>query len=159
MVQSKNTVLEKAPAESLLFTPLKTGNVQLKNRICIAPMCQYSCEDGLVNDWHLVHLGARAIGGAGVVMVEATAVEARGRITPGCPGIWNDDQVAPLKRITDFVRSQNSVPAIQLAHAGRKASTYEPFSGDHNKALPAGKGWTPVAPSPIGKFTGICYFV
>src|SRR5690625_4612648 len=144
---SKAAVSEPKPT-SLLFTPLKLGNAQLKNRIVISPMCQYSCEDGFVNDWHLVHLGARAAGGAAVVMVEATAIESRGRISSGCPGIWKDEHIAPLKRITDFVKSQNSVPAIQLAHAGRRASTYPLWFG-YNRLLPESECWETVAPSPI----------
>ena len=152
MVQSKDTQTDPTPSEPLLFTPFKTGNVQLKNRICISPMCMSSCEDGFVGDWHLVHLGARAIGGAGVVMVEATAVEPRGRISPGCPGIWKGEHVEPLKRIATFLRSQNCVPAIQLAHAGRKGSLLPSWFG-YNKTLPKEEAWTLVAPSPIGEFT------
>lgn len=116
-------------------------------------MCQYSCfnEDGIVGDWHMAHLGSFAIGGAGLVIAEATGVTPEGRITPRCPGLWNDDQVAAWKRVVDFIVSRGAVPGIQLAHAGRKGSDSPPFEyGDKsgNVPLDAG-GWTPVAPSPI----------
>src|SRR5690606_18863260 len=102
-----------------LFTPLTIRGVTMRNRIMVSPMCQYSCRDGFATDWHLVHLGSRAVGGAGLVMAEATAVEPRGRITPEDLGIWNEAQVEPLGRIAHFVRDQGAVPGIQLAHAGR----------------------------------------
>lgn len=136
-----------------LFTPIALRGITAKNRIVISPMCQYSAEDGVANDWHLVHLGKFAQGGAGIVMTEATAVNAEGRITHGDLGLWNDGQIAPLKRITDFLRANGSVPAIQLAHAGRKASMQRPWYG--NAALTAedvargDKPWTIVAPSAI----------
>src|SRR6201999_310615 len=98
----------------------------LRNRIAVSPMCQYSSEDGFATDWHMVHLGSRAVGGAALVMTEATAVEERGRISPGDLGIWKDDHIAPLARIAAFIRSQGAVPGIQLAHAGRKGSTNLP---------------------------------
>jgi 2,4-dienoyl-CoA reductase-like NADH-dependent reductase (Old Yellow Enzyme family) len=111
-------------------------------------MCQYSCEDGFVNDWHLVHLGSRAVGGAGLVMVEATAVEADGRISPHDSGIWKDEHVTFLSRIAAFVKQQGAVAAIQLAHAGRKASTKRPWEG--GATIPRSEGgWRPVAPSAI----------
>src|SRR3954452_15211674 len=112
-----------------LFEPLTLRDVTFRNRIGISPMCQYSCEDGAANDWHFVHLGSRAVGGAGMVMVEATAVEARGRISPDDMGIWDDKHVEPLARIARFVKGHGAVPAIQLAHAGRKASTSAPWKG------------------------------
>lgn len=131
---------------SHLFSPLAIGDVTLRNRIMVSPMCQYSSEDGLANDWHLVHLGSRAVGGAGIVMTEAAAVEARGRISPQDLGIWNDAQIEPLARITRFIKQQRAVPAIQLAHAGRKASTYRPWDG--RGAVPADQGgWQVVGPS------------
>jgi 2,4-dienoyl-CoA reductase-like NADH-dependent reductase (Old Yellow Enzyme family) len=111
-------------------------------------MCQYSSADGLANDWHLVHLGARAAGGAGLVIAEATAVEARGRISPQDLGIWEDRHVAPLARVAAFIKSQGAVPGLQLAHAGRKASTARPWDGGGLVAPGAG-GWTPVAPSAV----------
>lgn len=130
----------------MLFDPLKIRDVVLRNRIAVSPMCQYSSEDGLANDWHFVHLGTRAVGGAALVMTEATAVEARGRISPSDLGIWKDAHVEPLARITRFIKEQGAVPAIQLAHAGRKASTAAPWKGGGMVNEEAG-GWTPIAPS------------
>src|SRR3954447_3070177 len=104
-----------------LLTPLTLRGVTFRNRIAVSPMCQYSCDEGLANDWHLVHLGSRAVGGAALVMVEATAVTRDGRISPGDLGIWNDAHAEPLARIARFVQSQGAVAGIQLAHAGRKA--------------------------------------
>jgi 2,4-dienoyl-CoA reductase-like NADH-dependent reductase (Old Yellow Enzyme family) len=115
---------------SLLFEPLEIRNVKARNRIVISPMCQYSAEDGHVTDWHLVHLGKFAQGGAGIVFVEATAVEKRGRITHGDVGIWDDSHIASLRRIAEFVKSQGAVPAVQLAHAGRKAGMARPWYGN-----------------------------
>jgi 2,4-dienoyl-CoA reductase-like NADH-dependent reductase (Old Yellow Enzyme family) len=135
-------------SKSLLFSPLKIRGVTLKNRICVAPMCTYSCEDGFVNDWHLVHLGSFAIGGAALVMVEATGVEARGRLSPGCPGLWKDEQIEPMARIVKFLKSQDSVPAIQLAHGGRKASTLRPWVGRDSIADEDG-GWPTIGPSAV----------
>lgn len=114
---------------SLLGSPITLRSVTLPNRIAISPMCQYSAKDGLVGDYHLVHLGRFALGGAGLIFMEATAVVAEGRITHGCPGLWQDDQIPSLRRITDFIRSIGSIPAIQLAHAGRKASMQRPWHG------------------------------
>jgi 2,4-dienoyl-CoA reductase-like NADH-dependent reductase (Old Yellow Enzyme family) len=111
-------------------------------------MCQYSCEDGFANDWHLVHLGARAVGGAGLVMTEATAVEPRGQISPGDLGLWKDEHIAPLARITRFLKEHGAVPGIQIAHAGRKAGTAPPWQG--GRPLPDGDGgWNPVGPSAV----------
>jgi len=133
---------------SRLFTPLRLRGVQFKNRVFVSPMCQYSSEDGMPTDWHLVHLGARAVGGAGLVMVEATAVAPEGRISPGDSGLWSEKHGEAFKRITRFIKEQGSVPAIQLAHAGRKASTGRPWEGGGE--VPADKGgWTPLAPSAI----------
>ena len=130
-----------------LFDPLALRSVTLPNRIGVAPMCQYSATDGLANDWHLVHLGARAAGGAGLVISEATAVSPEGRITPHDLGLWDDGQVAGLARIAAFLAAQGSVPAIQLAHAGRKASTRRPWDGG-GRAVAHEGGWTPIfAPS------------
>jgi len=131
---------------SVLFSPLPQRSLRLRNRIVVSPMCQYSCTDGVATDWHLVHLGSRAVGGAGAVIAEATAVEARGRISPGDVGLWEDAQVEPLARMTRFVSSQGAVPGIQLAHAGRKASTASPWDGGGPLGLAQG-GWTVVAPS------------
>ena len=116
-------------AMPLLFSPIALRTVQARNRIVVSPMCQYSAVDGVVTDWHLVNYGKFAQGGAGIVFLEATAVEARGRITHGDVGLWNDAQVPGLKRIADFMRAQGSVPAIQLGHAGRKASMDLPWRG------------------------------
>ncbi|NML66370.1 NADH:flavin oxidoreductase/NADH oxidase [Hymenobacter sp. RP-2-7] len=129
-----------------LFEPLALRGLTLKNRLAVAPMCQYSAQDGLANDWHLVNLGSRAVGGAGLLIQEATAVSPEGRITPEDLGIWQDEQIAVLKRINEFIEAQNCVPGIQLAHAGRKASTYAPWRG--SGALAEG-GWPVVAPSAI----------
>lgn len=136
---------------SKLFTPLKIKDIEFRNRIFVSPMCQYSSNDGMPNDWHLVHLGSRAVGGAGLVIQEATAVSPEGRITPDDAGIWNDEQANAYSRITDFIKSQNSIPGIQIAHAGRKASTFSPWKGS-GEAKPANGGWQTVAPSAV-KFT------
>ena len=133
---------------SLLFTPLKIRSITLKNRIVVSPMCQYSSIDGFANDWHFVHLGSRAVGGAALVFTEATAVSPEGRISPHDLGIWKDEHIGQLKKITDFIGQQGSVPGIQLAHAGRKASTSEPWNGD--KLVPISEGgWKTVSASPI----------
>src|SRR5215203_1985170 len=110
-----------------LFTPFTLRDVTLPNRIVVSPMCQYSCENGFATDWHLVHLGSRAVGGAALVIAEASAVEARGRISPADLGIWKDEHVEPLARIAKFIALQGAVPGIQIAHAGRKASTPRPW--------------------------------
>jgi 2,4-dienoyl-CoA reductase-like NADH-dependent reductase (Old Yellow Enzyme family) len=119
----------RSAARPLLFTPLRLREVTLPNRIVLAPMCQYSAVHGCAGDWHLVHLGKFALGGMGVVMTEAAAVEERGRITHGDLGIWSDQHVAGLRRITEFIRSSGAVPAIQIAHAGRKGSWQRPWQG------------------------------
>jgi 2,4-dienoyl-CoA reductase-like NADH-dependent reductase (Old Yellow Enzyme family) len=131
-----------------LLTPLEIRGVTLRNRIGVSPMCQYSAEDGFANDWHLVHLGSRAVGGAGLVMMEATAVEDRGRISAHDTGIWKDVHTAFLTRITGFIARQGAVPGIQLAHAGRKASTRPPWEGGTAVPPDAG-GWQPCAPSAL----------
>jgi 2,4-dienoyl-CoA reductase-like NADH-dependent reductase (Old Yellow Enzyme family) len=131
-----------------LFSTLTIKGITLRNRIVVSPMCQYSSEDGFANDWHLVHLGSRAVGGAGLVMTEATAVSPEGRISPGDLGLWKEEHIAFLKRITSFIGMQGACPAIQLAHAGRKASHEAPWLG--GKALEPGKGdWPTVAPSAL----------
>src|SRR5579872_5821004 len=113
----------------MLFSPLTLRSITLRNRIAVSPMCEYSCVDGFANDWHLVHLGSRAAGGAAAVIAEATAVEARGRISPADLGIWKDDHVEFLARIAHFIARHGAVPGIQIAHAGRKASTRPPWEG------------------------------
>jgi len=133
---------------SQLFSPLTIRDIILGNRIVVSPMCQYSAHDGMAGDWHLVHLGSRAVGGAGLVFTEATAVSPEGRISPQDLGIWKDEHIEGLRRIVKFVRAQGSEIGMQLAHAGRKASVREPWNG--NKLVPehAG-GWKSVAPSPV----------
>jgi len=131
-----------------LFDSVKIRDITLRNRILVSPMCQYSCTDGFATDWHLVHLGSRAVGGAAAVFAEATAVLAEGRISPADLGIWKDDHIAPLARIAAFIREQGAAPGIQLAHAGRKASVRRPWEGGGAVADSDG-GWTPVAPSAI----------
>jgi 2,4-dienoyl-CoA reductase-like NADH-dependent reductase (Old Yellow Enzyme family) len=133
----------------MLFAPLAIRDITLPNRIVVSPMCEYSSEDGFANDWHLVHLGSRAVGGAGLVMTEATAVEADGRITYADLGIWKAEHLAVLQRITSFIRSQGSLPGIQLAHAGRKASTQLPWDGGAPIAPGEPNGWQVVAPSAV----------
>lgn len=132
-----------------LFTPLTLRSLTLPNRIAVAPMCQYSAEDGFVNDWHLVHLGSRAVGGAGLVIVEAAGVVPEGRITPADLGIWKDEHIAPLQRITRFIEQQGAFAGIQLAHAGRKGSDWRPWDGKKGNATAEFGGWQPVGPSPI----------
>lgn len=134
---------------SALFSPYVLRSLTLRNRIGVSPMCQYSSLDGYANDWHFVHLGGFATGGAGLVFTEATAVVAEGRISPQDLGIWSDAHIAGLRRITDFVRAQGAAVGIQLAHAGRKASTRRPWEG-RDALLPSDGGWSDVmAPSAI----------
>ncbi|MCC2974368.1 NADH:flavin oxidoreductase/NADH oxidase [Massilia sp. IC2-476] len=132
-----------------LLSPLALRSLTLRNRIAMAPMCQYSAEEGMADDWHLVHLGSRAVGGAGLVIVEATGVTWDGRITPGDLGIWSDEHIEPLARIARFVRSQGAIASIQLAHAGRKAITAAPWTGGATLKTAGEGGWPVVAPSPI----------
>jgi 2,4-dienoyl-CoA reductase-like NADH-dependent reductase (Old Yellow Enzyme family) len=131
-----------------LFSPLTVRSVTLRNRIGVSPMCQYSAEDGMANDWHFVHLGSRAVGGAGLVIVEATAVAPEGRITPGCLGLWSDKHIEPLARIAGFVKEHGAVAGIQIAHAGRKASAALPWRGGAHLSEAQG-GWPTIAPSAI----------
>ena len=134
---------------SALFSPFQLGPVPLANRIVIAPMCQYSASDGLANDWHLIHLGGLALSGAGLLTIEATAVSAEGRITPACLGLWNDACEAALGEVLGRVRAQSAMPiAIQLAHAGRKASSHAPWDGGQLIPVDQG-GWRPLGPSAI----------
>jgi len=132
-----------------LLSPLMIRGVTFRNRIAMAPMCQYSAEDGFAHDWHLVHLGSRAVGGVSLVMVEATAVTAHGRISPGDLGLWKDEHTQPLARIARFVRSQGAVPGIQLAHAGRKGSSEVPWKGGASLKTPEAGGWEVVGPSAL----------
>src|ERR1700691_4698908 len=123
-----------------IFDPLPIRGVTLQNRVAVSPMCQYSSEDGFANDWHLVHLGGRAVGGASLVFTEATAVTAEGRISPEDLGIWKDAHIEFLARIVHFLKSQGAVPGMQLAHAGRKGSTWRPGAGYGGIPLSEG-GW------------------
>lgn len=133
-----------------LFDAYTVRGVTLRNRIAVSPMCQYWSDNGMASDWHLVHLGARAVGGAGLVIAEATAVSPEGRITPKDAGIWSDAHVPPLARITKFIKEYGGVPGIQIAHAGRKASTAPPYDKNSRGQLSeADGGWLPMAPSPI----------
>lgn len=133
---------------SRLFSPYPLREIRFKNRVFVSPMCQYSSEDGMPTDWHFVHLGSRAVGGAGLVMVEATAVCPEGRITPWDSGIWSDDHARAFERTAAFMRGAGAVPGIQLAHAGRKASTDAPWRG--GGPLGSGsRGWQPIAPSAL----------
>ncbi len=143
------TIADPTNSEVNLLSPLKIRGVEFRNRIAVSPMCQYIAEEGMASDWHLVHLGSRASGGAGLVMVEATAVTRDGRITHGDMGIWTDAHVEPLARIARFVESQGAVPGIQLAHAGRKASCELPWLGGKGLLTPEVGGWQVVAPSAI----------
>lgn len=139
---------------SQLFTPIELRSLTIRNRIFVSPMCQYSCVDGVPNNWHLVHYGSRAAGGAGMVMVEATGVVPEGRISPRDCGLWNDEQAEAFKPIAAFIAEQGAIPAIQLGHAGRKASTDAPWLG--GKAVPAeAGGWQPLAPSPLAFADGM----
>ncbi|MBC7747669.1 MAG: NADH:flavin oxidoreductase/NADH oxidase [Methylotenera sp.] len=133
---------------SKLFSPLQIQSITLKNRIAISPMCQYSAQDGFANDWHLVHLGSRATGGAGLIIQEATSVSPEGRISPEDLGLWKDEQIVKMQQINQFIVSQNSVPGIQLAHAGRKASAASPWNGGRKVPIAQG-GWDTVAPSAV----------
>lgn len=139
-----------------LFSPLTLRDITLKNRIVVSPMCQYSAVDGFANDWHFVHLGSRAVGGAALLFSEAVAVSPEGRISPADLGIWTDEHIAPLKRITDFIHQNNAVAGVQLAHAGYKASTQEPWNG-RNYVTPENGGWEVFSPSPVVLADGKTY--
>lgn len=132
-----------------LFEPYTLKDVTLRNRIAIPPMCQYMAEDGLINDWHQVHYAGLARGGAGLVVVEATAVSPEGRITPGCAGIWNDAQAQAFVPVVKAIKAAGSVPGIQIAHAGRKASANRPWEGDDHIGADDARGWDTLAPSAI----------
>ncbi len=134
---------------SALFQPFKLKDVTLRNRIAVPPMCQYMAVDGLINDWHLTHYTSMARGGAGLVIVEATAVSPEGRITPGCAGIWSDDLAQAFVPVVQAIKSAGAVPGIQIAHAGRKASANRPWEGDDHIAENDARGWQTLAPSAI----------
>jgi 2,4-dienoyl-CoA reductase-like NADH-dependent reductase (Old Yellow Enzyme family) len=131
-----------------LFQNLALRDVILRNRVGVSPMCQYSSTDGFASDWHVIHLGSRAVGGAGLVMLEATAVEARGRISPHDLGIWKDEHVEPLERVVENIHAHGAVAGLQIAHAGRKASTARPWEGGR-PLTPEADGWIPIGPSPL----------
>lgn len=137
---------QQASSIPALFRPFTLRGVTFRNRIAVSPMCEYSSSDGFATDWHLVHLGSRAVGGAALVMTEAAAVEARGRISPEDLGIYKDEHLEMLSHITNFIRQQGAIAGIQLAHAGRKASTYRPWSGKGEVPIAEG-GWQTIAPS------------
>jgi 2,4-dienoyl-CoA reductase-like NADH-dependent reductase (Old Yellow Enzyme family) len=139
---------QENPSTPHLFAPFTLRGVTLRNRIGVSPMCQYSATDGYANDWHFVHLGTRAVGGAGLILVEATAVAPEGRITPGCLGLWDDAHIAPLARIAGFLKQHGAVPGIQIGHAGRKASAALPWRGGAHLSEAEG-GWPTIAPSAI----------
>ena len=134
-----------------LFDPFTLRGVTLRNRIGMSPMCQYCAVDGLANDWHMIHYASRAVGGAGLIIVEATAVDPRGRITPDDLGLWDDAQIDPLAQIAGSIKEHGSVPGIQIGHAGRKASTHRPWGATASGALSSDDplGWQPVGPSPV----------
>ena len=131
-----------------LFSEFQLKDVALRNRIAVSPMCQYSSHNGFPNDWHFVHLGSRAVGGAGLVIVEATAVSPEGRISPADSGIYLDDHVQPFAKIAGFLKQHGAVPGIQIAHAGRKASANKPWEGDNHIDSAKG-GWDTIAPSAV----------
>lgn len=138
-----------------LFEPFTLKDVTLRNRIAVSPMCQYSAHDGMINDWHRVHLGALARGGAGLLVVEATAVSPEGRITPGCLGLWNDEQAAALAPSVQLIKDAGAVPGIQIGHAGRKASANKPWEGDDHIVEGDPRGWETIAPSAIAYGGGL----
>lgn len=156
--RATNPISHGCPAEAAhdrevpevdLLSPLTIRGVAFRNRIAMSPMCQYSAQEGLANDWHLVHLGSRAVGGAALVMVEATAVTRDGRISPADLGIWSDEHIEPLARIARFIHGQGAVAGIQLAHAGRKASCDAPWKGGASLKTSDEGGWPVVGPSPL----------
>jgi 2,4-dienoyl-CoA reductase-like NADH-dependent reductase (Old Yellow Enzyme family) len=130
-----------------LFDKFTLKSITLKNRIVVSPMCQYSADDGVIDDWHLIHLGSHAIGGAGLIVAEATAVSPEGRITPGCTGLWNDAQAEKWPRVVAFLKRHGAVPGIQIAHAGRKASANRPWEGDDHMTPDDPRAWQPIGPS------------
>lgn len=138
-----------------LFTPFTLKDVTLRNRIAVSPMCQYSADEGVINDWHVSHLAGLARGGAGLVIAEATAVSPEGRITPGCTGIWTDAQADAWKKAVAVIKAAGAVPGIQIGHAGRKASANRPWEGDDHIAADDPRGWETIAPSAIAMGGGL----
>jgi 2,4-dienoyl-CoA reductase-like NADH-dependent reductase (Old Yellow Enzyme family) len=147
MSENERRILRR-DQDPMLFKPIEFRGITSKNRIMLSPMCQYCATDGMPDDWHFVHLGSRAVGGAGIVFTEATHIEAIGRITSGCLGLWNSQQAEAFSRIAKFVTAQGAIPGIQLGHAGRKASTLPPWQGSKPVSSTAG-GWETIGPSPI----------
>lgn len=141
------------PSEISLFSPLTIRKVTIRNRIVVSPMCQYCATDGFADDWHLVHLGSRAVGGAGLVFTEATAITSQGRITPGDLGIWKDDHIESLSRITAFIHRMGAISGIQLAHAGRKGSCLPPWNNGGKCLRESEGGWKVAAPSPLSFYS------
>ena len=141
-------------SKSLLFSPIQLSGVTVPNRVFVSPMCQYSSEDGFSNDWHLVHLGSRAVGGAGLVFTEAAAVLPEGRITPQDLGLWKDEHIAGLKRIVEFLHQQGARAGVQLAHAGRKASMTRPWAPEQRYLTPGEGGWENVMAPSAAAFCG-----
>jgi len=141
--------LQKQTIMPHLFSPIKIKNIEFKNRLVVSPMCEYSSEDGFANNWHLVHLGSRAVGGAGLIITEANAVSAEGRITYGDLGIYKDEHIAKLKEITDFIHANGAIAGTQLAHAGRKASHQRPWDGGKQIAPTELDGWESYGPSAV----------
>src|SRR5690348_8206789 len=148
LLATRRHLLVRWFAMSHLFDSLKIRSATLRNRIAVSPMCQYSSEDGVANDWHFVHLGSRAVGGAALVIAEATAVSPEGRISPGDAGIWAEKHIAPIARVNHFIKQHGAVPGIQIAHAGRKASAARPWEGGAHLDDSLG-GWPTIAPSAI----------
>jgi 2,4-dienoyl-CoA reductase-like NADH-dependent reductase (Old Yellow Enzyme family) len=142
-------IFSREKSMSALFTPFKLKDISLRNRIAVPPMCQYSATDGLTNEWHWNHYASIARGGAGLVIVEATAVSPEGRITPACTGLWNDQQAVGMARIAAQIKAAGAVPGIQIGHAGRKASANRPWEGDDHIAAGNPAGWETIAPSAI----------
>jgi 2,4-dienoyl-CoA reductase-like NADH-dependent reductase (Old Yellow Enzyme family) len=140
--------MTKPDSSAHLFQPLSIKSVTLRNRIGVSPMCEYSSDNGVANEWHLVHLGSRAVGGAGLVIAEATSVSPEGRITPGDAGIWAEKHIEPIARINRFLKQHGAVPGLQIAHAGRKASASRPWEGGEHLTDARG-GWTTLAPSAL----------
>ena len=128
-----------------LFTPFTLKDITLRNRIAVSPMCQYSADEGVINNWHEVHLAGLARGGAGLVIAEATAVSPEGRITPGCAGIWSDEQGQAWSKAVKAIKAAGAIPGIQIAHAGRKASANRPWEGDDHIAAGDPRGWDTVS--------------
>jgi 2,4-dienoyl-CoA reductase-like NADH-dependent reductase (Old Yellow Enzyme family) len=148
-VVQDNLFCRKEPSMTSLFTPFTLKDITLKNRIAVSPMCQYLADDGVINAWHQVHLVGLARGGAGLVVAESTAVSPEGRITPGCAGLWTDEQGHAWSKAVAAIRATGTIPGIQIGHAGRKASANRPWEGDDHIAVNDPRGWNTIAPSAV----------